>query len=207
MKINNETGSVTLLGASMLMITLLCAMLFFSEKARLIRLSQERARLYLCAHAFVKAQEQYVQIMGYANRSIYTLSKMRLIPKIALIANNLHRAAMLGQQAYHVSYLKKIGDLPHCPREIKAYLLLNLPYQTGLGLYLKRDFEGVTLSKSDPFKLYLPSALDISRLFFLEMTLNLDHRLSTEIQVTATERGWEDLSNWKQLFGLVYSRL
>jgi hypothetical protein len=206
MKINNETGSITLLSASLLTITLLCSLLFISQKSRLIRLTQERSRLYLCAHVFLKAQEEYVKVMGYSNRSIYTLSKMRLIPKLTLIATNLHRAALIGQQAYHVSYLKKLGDLPHCPREIKAYLLLNTPYQTGLGVLLKRDFEGVARSKPKAIKLYLPSSSSLSRLFFLEFTISLSHRLSVEIQASGQERGWEDLSNWKQLFGLVFSQ-
>jgi hypothetical protein len=206
-KINNETGSITLFSASMLMIVLLCGLLMISEKTRLIRLTQERARLYLCAHAFVKAQEEYVKVMGYTNRSIYTLSKMRLVPKLSIIATNLHRAATVGQQAYHVSYLNKLTKLPHCPREIKAYLVLQSPYQTGYGVALKRDFEGVALSKPKPFKIYLPSSSNLSRLFFLEFTITLNHPLSTQINVVGQEFGWQDLSNWKQLFGSVFSLL
>ncbi len=203
----NENGSVTLMGVLLLLALLSYALLSLQLKLESLERSRERAHTYLCAKNYIEATQGYISHMAAINGTLSVLSKLRLIPKLTVFAQNMHRLTLYAQQLRHLSYLKKLTSLPYCPSQLTAYWLTTLPYKTRLSAVLARDFEGMAVPQGKPWSVYIPSSFDPRKAFALALELRLDGQYSSKASIKTKEWDAEALLNSKLPFGSLLWRL
>ena len=203
----NENGSVSLMGILLLLALLSYALLNIHLKLESLERSRERARTYLCAKNYIETTQSYISDMAIINGTLSVISKLRLIPKLTVIAQNMHRMALYAQQLRHLSHLKKLTSLPYCPSQLTAYWLTTLPYKTRLSAVLARDFEGMAVPQGKLWSVYIPSSFNPRTAFAIALELSLDGQYSRKALIKTKEWDAEALLNSKLPFGSLLWRL
>lgn len=199
---------MNLLGPSFALLLMLLSTFFLGEQVKQLRRTQYRAQVYLCAHQFMTIKRAYMVRMSRFNQVIRTsfiVSNSPLPPPAIAAAKVIHQSSKVAQQLLHLSYLKQIMELSLCSRHQSLGLGISLPYQTLLKAKLVRHIDGVPKLNRNP------SALIILPHHYQGPALYLNYQLKSpmgsELDYSWDEWAIEDLSNWRQLIGLVSSLL
>lgn len=189
-KIQNNRGSISLIGASLTTILSLF-LLFLIQKMRIeYNEAQYRKRTYLCFRYLTVQTENYVNSMtkfNWALRSAYAAQFSGVASEEAI---TIFKNLVTFRNAVHVSYLKNLMENKYCSYPESLEFVKNLPYQSKTVFLLDTEIDETTKIRANKWKSSVtlnPKSVRISHIFWLTADFSIETAFVPKFSYVAKE--------------------
>jgi len=191
MNINNERGSITLLGIlfSLFIFSMLITIIYFEKKFYFSL--KGRYQTYLCFKYHLVKTQKYIQTMEKLNSAINVTFPLTLNPATAAKAQAAINAFKLSQNLLHGSHLKNISFNKYCSYQQNLTSIINLPYMTSGLLVLKRTPNHLVILRKNKWNFIIPNInkyqKNIIPDFYLKAEMTKKLHMTPELQIITAE--------------------
>lgn len=194
--IGNETGSISLLGATLTAILSLFLLFLVLKMQIEYKEAQYRKESYLCFKYLTTKTESYVSQMTKFNWALRTAYAAKLSVAGTEEAEVIFKNLVLFRNAGHISYVKNLLHNKYCSFSSSRDFVKNQPFKINNLFALETAFDETTKIRAHEWENTVsisPKKIRVSKIFLIKVDFTIEDPFYPNLKYRSKEVGRVDL--------------